>query len=895
MGIPGLLEHLKSVIARSHISAFSGKSAAVDAHCWLHRGAFACSKDLVLGNPTEKYITFFMSMVNLLKQNGITSILVVFDGLSLPNKSETNRKRSDDRKKNIGLAREADACGDQKLAMTYYQRGVSVTFDMIKKLLVVLKKEGVSYMISPYESDAQLAFLSKNNIVDLVITEDSDSIPYGCQTVMFKMDREGYGDLFEQNKLHTNQTLSFANWTDDQFKLFCCLSGCDYMPGLRNFGLKTAYKVVHKYKTLSKVLEHLSFSNSITVYDGCLGTRLEQALLTLKHQTVFNPFTGCTEPLSPLPLTFSYLDSSHSNYTNSAHTSSATDSVRSTTSRNALTTNTAQSDLAFLGPLLDPTTALQLAKGKIDPQTIKQVEDSGSVSDNSSVKPQHVADQAFTASRNESTTTTVQHIHASTSSCTPPRQQQGTGIKWFSSEDRALHTARARTQHSSTSDGHASVLNDTALSVRAYVPTHHSTTATTTHHSNTASRKRGRPSAQQAQTNPLPQAQHSTLTCISTAGAMHATSSYHSDLISDTLVPLHRRTRLRSVEPNYSTTHTYNSRSSANTMDNYVSAEPQEDENMDVSISKEYVDNDVWDTIGDQTDTWDHDAFPTVYHNTTTPARRPGTFFKDASTPSPIITHYPPGSFSPVLDTSTYDMGAECESSCVDDDYLYRTEINYPPDDTYGEHADSSITDDLGVIGSDSMVKDAQRELKQFQDDDFDRRLAYQYALHPVSMSSERSSNECRVGVTYVPVIDAIGSSAYDSAVNSINVGRERLNTSTSTTIPPRPSVYPINATSSRVPTAATAPPYSQLPTTTSYYRPNDTYDYNTYSNPRSLDPTTTYSHYTSSHLPPYTASVHTDHPIYTYVPSSGTQFLHNVSVLDESWKHQQFPGLLHS
>lgn len=361
MGIPGLLDQLKSVITRSHVSDFKGKSVAIDAHCWLHRGAFACSKELVLGTPTEKYIAFFMNMIHLFKSNGVTSILVVFDGVPLPNKSETNRRRGEDRRKNIELARTAEANGDQALAMTYYQRSVSVTFDMIKKLLAVLSKEGVPYMVSPYESDAQLAYLSKSNFVDLIITEDSDSIPYGCSAVLFKLDKEGYGDLFEQSKLHTNQSLCFASWTEDQFKLFCCLAGCDYMPGLRNFGIKTAYKVVQKHKTLPRVLDHL-LRGAPTSFEGCLATRLEQALLTFKHQTIYNPETRQTEPLTPLPLHLSYLNNKE------VSTVSAT-GVRGSVQRSTL--HPSEGEFDFLGPLLDPRVAAKLVKGEIDPRTIQ--------------------------------------------------------------------------------------------------------------------------------------------------------------------------------------------------------------------------------------------------------------------------------------------------------------------------------------------------------------------------------------------------------------------------------------------------------------------------------------------------------------------------------------------
>ena len=38
-------------------------------------------------------------------------------------------------------------------------------------------------IVAPYEADSQLAYLSKEQIVDLIITEDSDLLVFGCRKV----------------------------------------------------------------------------------------------------------------------------------------------------------------------------------------------------------------------------------------------------------------------------------------------------------------------------------------------------------------------------------------------------------------------------------------------------------------------------------------------------------------------------------------------------------------------------------------------------------------------------------------------------------------------------------------------------------------------------------------
>ena len=47
MGISGLLPFLKKASRPANVSEFSGKTAAIDVYCWLHKGAFGCADKLV--------------------------------------------------------------------------------------------------------------------------------------------------------------------------------------------------------------------------------------------------------------------------------------------------------------------------------------------------------------------------------------------------------------------------------------------------------------------------------------------------------------------------------------------------------------------------------------------------------------------------------------------------------------------------------------------------------------------------------------------------------------------------------------------------------------------------------------------------------------------------------
>lgn len=54
MGIQGLLPVLKSITVQVHVAEYSGKKVAVDAYCWLHKGAYCCAQELCEGTPTDK-------------------------------------------------------------------------------------------------------------------------------------------------------------------------------------------------------------------------------------------------------------------------------------------------------------------------------------------------------------------------------------------------------------------------------------------------------------------------------------------------------------------------------------------------------------------------------------------------------------------------------------------------------------------------------------------------------------------------------------------------------------------------------------------------------------------------------------------------------------------------
>ncbi|XP_076314124.1 exonuclease tos isoform X2 [Tachypleus tridentatus] len=314
MGIQGLLPFLKKASREVNINDFTGITAGVDVYCWLHKGAFSCAEKLVKGEKTDGYVMYCMKMVNVLLGAGIKPVLV-FDGRHLPSKKVTEQKRRENREKNRKKAKEYLREGKLKEARECFQRSVDITSEMAHELIKACQQKGVDYIVAPYESDAQLAYLNKIGIVQLVITEDSDLVLFGCEKILFKMDTGGRGILVEKTKIPVTMGKHAESFTFDKFRYMCILSGCDYLPSLPGIGLAKSCKFFslttnpNLEMVLPKIPTYLKMPNLEVSSE--YKENFIKANNTFLYQLVFCPLQRRLVPLNPYsediePETLSY-------------------------------------------------------------------------------------------------------------------------------------------------------------------------------------------------------------------------------------------------------------------------------------------------------------------------------------------------------------------------------------------------------------------------------------------------------------------------------------------------------------------------------------------------------------------------------------------------------------
>ena len=271
---------------------------------------------------------------------------IIFDGDYLPSKSHTETERRDRRAESRKLGLELLSLGKTSQAQLELQKAVDVTPEMARQLIEELKKASVKYIVAPYEADSQLVYLEKKGLIQGIISEDSDMLVFGAKCLLTKLDQYGECVMVHRRDFTACREVSLVGWTDAEFRRMAILSGCDYLPSISNMGLKTAYRLLRKYKNTERLVKQLQWDGKWKIPKDYL-ENFKRAELTFLYQWVWCPerrrLVNLTEPPEDLDL-------------------AATE---------------------YIGSLVEPTIAMQVATGHIHPHTKKVIELDPALSRNS--------------------------------------------------------------------------------------------------------------------------------------------------------------------------------------------------------------------------------------------------------------------------------------------------------------------------------------------------------------------------------------------------------------------------------------------------------------------------------------------------------------------------------
>lgn len=299
MGIQGLLPWLDPVLEDVRMKNYSGKKIAVDGRAWLYRGAFGCAFDLCMNLDTNRYITYFIQMVQSLLLYKVIPI-IVFEGQTLPLKSESKIQQSLLKEKYLHEGYYHAENGSTREAKKAFQKSFHITEEMIHAVIKALDEINVEHVVAPYDVGPQLAYMEKHHQVEAIVTEDSEVLAFGCDTIIYQLDRHGNGKRIQYSDIIHSDVLNISQFTRDMFRYMCITTGCSFLPSISVAGINRARELVKRNPTMDKLFKafRARFSTAIT---EPYQKGFQQADAAFQYQFVFDIDSKCYDRLNPIP------------------------------------------------------------------------------------------------------------------------------------------------------------------------------------------------------------------------------------------------------------------------------------------------------------------------------------------------------------------------------------------------------------------------------------------------------------------------------------------------------------------------------------------------------------------------------------------------------------------
>lgn len=314
MGIQGLTPFLKkhapTAFSTVSLAAFSQKKIAIDISLFLYKYKIAFG---------DHWLSGIINMFTALRENGIHPV-VIFDGEAPVEKIEEqkNRRLMRDERNNKydflmarveNYTKTGQVCDDLK---TFHDKqvvllnqnsmlpplaGQEFNINLVVDKLSKIKNQNVKVTYvdlqivqellnimcihsiqAPAEAEALGSWLCVYNIVDAIMTEDTDVLAYATPKFLNKINiSSNTCTLIEHEKI-----LSELELTKDQFVDFCIMCGCDYNNRVKGVGPIRIHKLLKKHKSIPAIVENE------TKYDfGCLNaTRVREMFTTPDHDFI---------------------------------------------------------------------------------------------------------------------------------------------------------------------------------------------------------------------------------------------------------------------------------------------------------------------------------------------------------------------------------------------------------------------------------------------------------------------------------------------------------------------------------------------------------------------------------------------------------------------------------
>ena len=243
-----LSEKTPNYINKITLKDLSNKIVAVDASIIMYKYVSAIRNsgdDLKTSNgkSTSHIYGILIKIINMLKLNIIP--VFVFDNKPSELKDKVIYDRLNIKKKALDKLANADNSEDK---IKFFKQSVSISYEEMLEAREIANLLGIYTIIAKEEADSQCAYMSINNLVDYVVSEDMDLLTFGTKNLI--------RDFLKKNmyNISIDNVLIEANINMDQFIDICILLGCDYSDTIKGIGKKKAWDLILKYQSIENLI-----------------------------------------------------------------------------------------------------------------------------------------------------------------------------------------------------------------------------------------------------------------------------------------------------------------------------------------------------------------------------------------------------------------------------------------------------------------------------------------------------------------------------------------------------------------------------------------------------------------------------------------------------------------
>lgn len=235
MGIKGISKLIREYGKDISMSDLQNKRIAIDTSIYLYKFKY--------NTNGYDFIKRFISQICLFKTNNITPIYI-FDGKPPVEKMVTLNKRKDIKEKNI-LNAENEI--DVEIKKSIEKNIINITKEDTYNLKKLFDHCNISYVTPDTEGEKYCSYLNKIGEVDVVMSNDFDSLTFGCANLITCS-----GD-FNYKEYSLNDILKGLSISIDDYIELCIACGTDYYPqGIPKIGPVKGLINVKKYGNIEE-------------------------------------------------------------------------------------------------------------------------------------------------------------------------------------------------------------------------------------------------------------------------------------------------------------------------------------------------------------------------------------------------------------------------------------------------------------------------------------------------------------------------------------------------------------------------------------------------------------------------------------------------------------------